>query len=144
MRALRDGLIFFMVIAGLLVGSVFACDAWDASFHTEVKARLSSATPVCRLRRSYGGRAVDGGGKTEESGDLSCEEARRRAPAERAAVLQYWDVAYDYVSPVDQARHNGAFRTPDPLYGTLRPGAEINILAHKSEAGTSRERALLH
>ena len=143
MQALRDGLIMLVVFVGLLVGGVLAWDAWDASDHTEVKARLISATPVCRLRWTYGGRARDGGGRTVESGDMSCDEARRRGPVEHAAVLDYWDVSYDYVSPVDRASHTGAFRTGDPLYGNLSAGAEIDILAHSSDAGRSRERALL-
>jgi hypothetical protein len=139
MRALRDGFIIVVVFVGLLVGSVFACDAWDASFYAEAKARLISATPVCRLRWTSGGRPP----VTRESDDMPCDEARRRGPPEHAGVIEQWEVSYDYVSPLDQARHVGAFRTGDPLYGRLRAGAEIDILAHKREAGKSRERALL-
>lgn len=143
MQALRDGLIMLVIFVGLLVGGVFACDAWDASFYTQAKGRLISATPVCRLRWTYGGSARDGGGRTEETGDISCDEARRRGPVEHASVIEDWDVSYDFISPVDHGNHNGAFRTADPLYGRLRAGAEIDILAHTSEAGKSRERALL-
>ncbi len=140
MRGLRDGFITLVVFAGLLVGGVFACDAWDASFYSPARGRLISATPVCRLRWITSGRFSS----TSESEDMSCDEARRLAPVERASVNEQWDVSYDFLSPVDQARHTGAFRTPDPLYGSLRAGAEIDILVHKSEAGKSRERALLH
>lgn len=123
----------------LLVGSVFACDSWDARSYAEIKGRLISVTPVCRLRWTSGGRP----GTIRESEDMNCDEARRRGPAEHASVIERWDVAYDYPSPVDQARHPGAFRTGDPLYGRMAPGAQIDILAHESEAGKSRERALL-
>jgi hypothetical protein len=140
MRALRDGLIFVVAFAGLLVGGVLLYDAWDASYYTKARGHLISATPVCRLRWTYGSRD---GRPDRETGDLSCEEARRRGPVEHGSLIENWDVSYDFVSPVDQADHRGAFRTGDPLYATLHSGAEIDILAHKTEAGKSRERALL-
>lgn len=62
---------------------------------------------------------------------------------EHAEVDDDWDVTYTYDSPVDGRRHPGAFRTADPLYSQHRPGDEIDVLAHKAEAGKSRERALL-
>ena len=140
MQALRDGLIMLVVFAGLLVGGVLVWDAWDASAYAEVKGRLVSATPVCRLRWTY---PASDGRPDRETDDISCEEARRRGPVERGSLIENWDVAYDFVSPVDRADHSGTFRTGDPLYGRLRAGAEIDILAHKTEAGKSRERALL-
>ncbi len=140
MQALRDGLIFVGGFAVLLVGSVLLWDAWDASAYTEAKARLVSTTPVCRLRWTYSSRD---GRPTRETEDLNCDEARRRGPVEHGTLIESWDVTYDFISPVDRAKHRGTFRSGVREFATLPVGSEIDILAHKTEAGRSREPALL-
>ena len=110
-----------------------------ASGYTETRGRLVSVSPICQLRWTSGGRPPT----IRESGDMDCAEAQSRAPAEHAQIINEWNVAYVYVSPVDRRTYRGVLRTGDPLYSQRRPGDEIEILAHKSEAGKSRERALL-
>lgn len=69
-------MIILALFVGLLVGGVFACDAWDASYYSSAEGRLVSATPVCRLRWTSGGRSPT----TRYSEDMGCEEAGRARP----------------------------------------------------------------
>lgn len=127
-----------VVLGALLMAAAFAgYTYWDASAnYVSARARVAWVVDNCSLER----RRSSGTRRRHEIGPMSCDEARLKQSQgySRYSLLQHRHVGFTYTSPVDGRPHQGSITATPSDYPDLRPGAEIEILAHKTDASKTR------
>ena len=109
---------------------------WDArTNYVPAKARVTWVTDNCSLERRRTSNS-----RRREIGPMDCDEARLKQSQgySRYTLRQHRHVGYSYTSPVDGGTYTGSISASPSDYPDVHTGSEIDILAHKTEAGTSR------
>jgi hypothetical protein len=127
------GVIAFTLLA---TGVFVAYTRWDAHAHyVPAKARVTWVSDDCTLERSAGRHR-----RRREIGPMDCEAARLKQGQGYSSysLRRHRHVGYSFVSPVDHRPHDGRIDASRADYPDVHAGSEIDILAHKTEAGKSR------
>ena len=110
---------------------------WDAKAHyVPAKAQVVWIVDNCTLERHRSGRHR----RHREIGPMDCEAARLKQSQGYSgwSVQQHRHVGYTFTSPADGRPHQGAIDARPSDYPDVRPGSQIDILAHKTDPEKSR------
>lgn len=125
---------FAFAIVGAL--GFVAYTYWDARAHyVPAKAQVTWVSDDCTLERSAGRHR-----RRREIGPMDCEAARLKQGQGYSgySLRRHRHVGYTFVSPVDHRPHDGRIDASRSDYPDVHGGSQIDILAHKTEAGRSR------
>lgn len=134
-----------LLIALPLTAALAGCGESADNF-TPVDARIVAIEEECELsaretdRRRVNGETRRRTRSVSREGD--CDDMlrlSRQSDYRNAEVLRELDITYEYVSPVDSQPHRGTGEREQPLDAAIpRVGDPLQILAHRSEADSSR------
>jgi hypothetical protein len=126
-----------VILGALLLSAGFAgYHRWDARAHyVPAKARVTWIVDNCSLERRRSSSQ-----RRREIGPMDCEAAQLKQSQvySRYSLRRHRHVGYSYTSPVDGRAHTGSISATPSDYPDLHAGAEIDILAHKTDASKSR------
>ena len=134
-RQSRNAWLSILAIAGGVAAAAFGLNEWSKTRYSPAKANVIAITESCEVAS----RATSEDPAQSEVIEMSCQAARRRYSGSGNSFSERRTIDYRFTSPVDGNAYTGRFHRWPYQVRELRIGQEIDILAHKTDPGSSRQ-----